>query len=343
MAWKHSKKSAPGKAAFAPPEKQTQKRFGMDGISEEPVIDYLEHAPVAPFVTFTDGLFQSLPRGSVHAPLDVTTARRDKVPHYIRFQCPQQLSVEEQAVLFYLCQRATQAGSALNPAHPNFPEYAAGLGISGYEVMPDIVGYRVRYSEIVAGVGLKPTGPNTQAVVARLNRLAQVTMSRFDLPDGDNPNTHRTNLIGVLKRDSGVVAVLLNPESSACVTTYGSGVVWINMREQKLLASKPSRRLHAWLSGWAKTGDQPAKIRVESVVKHIWGAQECSRTLRNSRMEILRHAIGEIAALPGWTCHLHDGMVWVRKPLFVGMTKKDVLSRILQVETTSDLVGSLSD
>ena len=115
------------------------------------------------------------------------------------------------------------------------------------------------------------------------------------------------------------------------------------MCEQKLLASKPSRRLHAWLSGWAKTGEQPAKIRVESVVKHIWSAQQCSRTLRNSRMEILRSAIKEIAVLPGWVCFLHDGMVWVRKPLFVGMTNKDVVSRIVQVKTASDLVGSLSD
>ena len=167
-------------------------------------------------------------------------------------------------------------------------------------------------------------------------------MSRFNAPGCDSPSTQRTKLIGILPRDAGEVAVLLNPESSAGVSTC-SGVVWINIREQKLLASKPSRRLHAWLSGWAKTGEQPLKIRVESVVKHIWGAQECSRTLRNSRMEILRHAIKEIADLPGWTCHLHDGMVWVRKPLFVGMTNKDVLSRIVKVETTSDLVGSLSD
>ena len=343
MAWKRSKKSALSEVAVASPEKQTRKRLGMDGISEEPVIDYLEHARVAPFVTFTDGLFQSLPRGTFDTPLDVTTARRDKWPHYIRFQCPQQLGVEEQAVLFYLCQRATQAGKVLKVNLPNFAEYAAGLGMTGYELMPNIVGFRVGYSEIVAGVGLKPTGPNKQAIVARLDRLAQVSMSRFNAPGCDNPNTQRTKLIGILPRSSGEVAVLLNPESSTCVSTYGSGVVWINMREQKLLASKPSRRLHAWLSGWAKTGEQPAKIRVESVVKHIWGAQECSRTLRNSRMEILRHAIKEIADLPGWTCHLDDGMVWVRKPLFVGMTNKDVLSRILEDETTSDLVDSLSD
>lgn len=342
MAWKRSKKSAT-EAPVALPKKQTQKRLTMDGVTEEPVIDYLEHARVAPFVTFTDGLFQSLPRGSVDTPLDATTARRDKCPHYIRFQSLQQLGVEEQAVLFYLCQRATQAGVPFRATHPKFAEYSACLGISGYEVMPDIVGLKVRYSDIVAGVGLRPTGPNKQAIVHRLDRLAQVSMSRFNAPGCDNPNTQRTKLIGILPRGSGEVAVLLNPESSASVFAYGGGVVWINMREQKLLASKPSRRLHAWLSGWAKTGEQPAKIRVESVCKHIWGAQECSRTLRNSRMEILRQAIADIAALPGWVCHLHDGFVWVRKPLFVGMTNKDVLSRILQVETTSDLVDSLSD
>lgn len=343
MAWKRSKKSALNENAVASPGRQTKTRLGLDGTSEEPVIDYLEHARVAPFVTFTDGLFQSLARGSLDTPLDATTARRDKWPHYIRFQCSQQLGVEEQAVLFYLCQKATQAGVVLKATQPNFAEYASGLGMTGYEFMPNIVGFRVRYSEIVAGVGLKPTGPNKRAIVARLDQLAQVSMSRFSAPECDNPNTQRTQLIGLLPRGSGEVAVLLNPESSACVTTYDSGVVWINMREQKLLASKPSRRLHAWLSGWAKTGEQPSKIRVESVAKHIWGAQECSRTLRNSRMEILRHALGEVAALPGWVCRLHDGTVWVRKPLFVGMTNKDVLSRILQVETTSDLVGSLSD
>ena len=342
MAFKYSKKSSATAENVAPLEKKVLKRLSMDGVTEEPVIDYLDHAPVAPFVIFTDGLFQSLARGNPNSPLDVTTSRRLNSPHFVRFQCPQQLGVEEQTVLFYLCQRAMQPVTILLPSHAQAAEYAAALAISGYEFMPNIVGFRVRYSEIVAGVGLKPTGPNTQAIVARLNRLAQVTMSRFNTLGCDNPNTARTNLIGVLPRGAGEVAVLLNPESSACVATR-SGIVWINMREQKLLASKPSRRLHAWLSGWAKTGEEPSKIRVESVVKHIWGAQECSRTLHNSRMEILRHAIKEIADLPGWHCHLHDGMVWVRKPLFVGMTKKDVLSRILQVETTNDLVVSLSD
>lgn len=341
MAWKRSKTSATIERSVAPEKKRAVKRLAMDGLTEEPVIDYLEHAPVAPFITFTDGLFQSLAKAHTATPLNVITGWRQKSPHYIRFKGPHQLGVEEQAVLFYLCQRATQTGSVLDASHKNAAEYMACLDVSGYEVPPDIVGYRVRYSDIVAGVGLKPTGPNTRAIVSRLNRLAQVCMSRFDTPDGDVPSSRRTRLIGIMPRGSGEVAVLLNPESAACINSR-SGVVWINMREQKILASKPSRRLHAWLSGWAKTGDEPTKISVEAVLKHIWGAQDCSRTVRNSRMEILRLAIKQIAALPGWVCRLHDGVLWVRKPIFVGMTKKDVLSRILQVGSSNDSVGSLS-
>ena len=225
MAWKRSKKSAANEVTDASTKKQTQKRLCMDGVTEEPVIDYLEHAPVAPFITFTDGLFQSLPRASLNMPLDATTARRDRSPHFIRFQCLQQLGVEEQTVFFYLCQRASQTRLVLGATHRNAAEYAEGLGISGYEVMPDIAGFRVRYSEVVAGVGLKPTGPNTQAVVARLNTLAQVSMSRFNFSDGDNHTTQRTKLIGVLPRDAGEVAVLINPESTTCAFTPNSGVV----------------------------------------------------------------------------------------------------------------------
>jgi len=318
-----------------------KKRLSLDGVTEEPVIDYLDHAPTSPIFTYTDGLFQSVPRSKSDAPLDVT-AKRTKTPIYIRFQAPFQLGVEEQSVFYYLCQRATQSGAVLDGKSEKAKEYADSLGISGYETMPPIVGYRIRATEIVSGLGLDPTGPNTIAIKTRLSRLAQVTMSRFNGVDGDGPFTPRTRLIGVSPRDDGTVAVLLNPEASACITGR-KGVVWVNMREQRQLASKPSRRLHAWFCAWASS-HEIRKVAMEKLVKHIWGQQPGTRQLKNSRMEILRKVITDIAALPGWVCIVDSvaDNLYVRKPLFVGTTMESVVSRIANVEMPDSFVASLS-
>jgi hypothetical protein len=342
MALKRAKKSASASRGLNPATKErVMKRFGLDGVTEEPVIDYLDHAPTSPIFTYTDGLFQSVPRGKCDTPLDVTAART-KAPTFIRFQAPCQLGVEEQSVFYYLCQLATQSGSVLDEKNEKAKEYADSLGISGYETMPPIVGYRIRVTEIVTGLGLNPTGPNTSAIKARLDRLAQVTMSRFNGVNGDGPFTPRTRLIGVSPRDDGTLAVLLNPEASACITDK-HGVVWVNMREQRLLASKPSRRLHAWFCAWAST-QAIRKVTLKKLIKHIWGQQQCSRPVHNSRMVILRKVIREISSLPGWVCVLDSagGNLYVRKPLFVGMTMESVVSRIANVASTVNGVASLS-
>lgn len=335
--------SAPGPSS-AKRERET-KRFALDGVTQEEVIDYLDHAPVSPIFAYTDGLFQSVPRGKSDVPLDVT-AKRKRGLTYVRFQAPFQLGVEEQSVFYYLCQRATQDGANIDESNPlamkRAKEYTEALGISGYEKMPPITGLRVRVPEIVAGLGLEPTGPNISAARARLDRLAQVTMSRFNALGGDGPFTARTRLIGVAPRENGVLAVLLNPEASDCIR-YRRGAVWVNMREQRMLASKPSRRLHAWLCAWAST-QLIRKVSLEVLIKHIWGQQPCSRQVLNSRRETLRKVIGEISALPGWVCVVDSAgdNLYVRKPLFVGMTMESVVSRIANVASTTDCVASLS-
>ena len=80
-------------------------RLSVDGVTREPVIDYLDHAPVSPIFAYTDGLFQSVPRGKSDVPLDVTAKKSKGHYTYVRFQAPFQLGVEEQSVFYYLCQQ----------------------------------------------------------------------------------------------------------------------------------------------------------------------------------------------------------------------------------------------
>ena len=74
-------------------------RLSVDGVTREPVIDYLDHAPVSPIFAYTDGLFQSVPRGKSDVPLDVT-AKRKRGLTYVRFQAPFQLGVPPQGCRF---------------------------------------------------------------------------------------------------------------------------------------------------------------------------------------------------------------------------------------------------
>ena len=346
MALKPTNKSATtAQGPSSATKERGKKRLGLDGVTQEPVIDYLDHAPVSPIFAYTDGLFQSVPRGKSEVPLDVTAKKSKGHYTYVRFQAPFQLGVEEQSVFYYLCQRATQDGVNIDESNPlamkKAKEHVEALGISGYEKMPPITGLRVRVPEIVAGLGLEPTGPNISAVKARLDRLAQVTMSRFNGVGGDGPHTARTRLIGIAPRDNGMLAVLFNPEASDCIR-HRRGAVWVNMREQRILASKPSRRLHAWLCAWAST-QLIRKVALEVLIKHIWGQQPCSRQVLNSRRETLRKVVGEIAALPGWVCVVDSAgdTLYVRKPLFVGMTMESVVSRIANVASAANCVASL--
>lgn len=58
------------------------------------------------------------------------------------------------------------------------------------------------------------------------------------------------------------------------------------------------------------------KIKLDTLLPHVWGTEECSASAKKSRIRTLKEAVQAIAGLPGWVCWLNDAdrMVRVRKP-----------------------------
>jgi hypothetical protein len=142
------------------------------------------------------------------------------------------------------------------------------------------------------------------------------------------------NVLGGI-RTGEALTLVLNPELSERCLSH-QGVAWVNMKEQRTLESKPARRLHAWLTAWAFTAEVRT-IKLETLLSHVWGSEECTPSAKKSRTRTLKDAVQAIALLPGWVCWEKDGMVRVRKPRFVGSPKPGVVTSTSSVVTTTDI------
>lgn len=362
------KRKAPaGARAKQPSLKPSPKpRLGANG-QVEPVIDYMDHAPVHPLYVMTDGLFRPIQHGTRAAGIQAANFAIRNGDSAIRVDCvwksEQVLDITDQMVLYHLCQLAATPGEHRRVVDKKRDpeEYAVALSVINYECVnaaksiPHSLEDSVTPSTLVAvvatipalarGIGMTATGPNTQVVTHSLRRLAKVTCEVTLYHPGVRVGplgTFSYCLLKAIRLEEGPILaqVTLNPELSAgCVSR--SGVNWINMREQRLLQSKPARRLHAWLSAWAFSGEV-RKIKLETLLPHVWGTEECTASAKKSRIRTLKEAVQAIAELPGWVCLLNDAdrMVRVRKPRFVGSPDEDVVTPTADVVTETPSVAT---
>lgn len=324
-------------------------RTGADGKSE-PVIDYMDHAPVHQ-VYVTDGLFRPIQHGKRATAIRVTGQYHPVGEPRQRVQCvwasEQALDITDQLVLFHLCQLGAAPGEHRQVLGPKRPEYGDALqrlkwvnqddatdptmvdpnGWGQFDsqmVKPNLVVLFTTAQAIARGIGLTATGSNTNAVRESLRRMIRTTcqVTRIDGIQGSKTVSQYSVLGG--SRNGEALTIILNPELTERCLSH-QGVAWVNMTEQRALESKPARRLHAWLTAWALTAEVRT-IKLETLLSHVWGTEPCTASAKKSRIRTLKDAVQAIARLPGWVCWLNekDGMVRVRKPRFVGSPKPGV-------------------
>lgn len=362
------KRKAPAGARTKQPslKPSPKPRLGANG-QVEPVIDYMDHAPVHPLYVMTDGLFRPIQHGTRAAGIQAANFAIRNGDSAIRVDCvwksEQVLDITDQMVLYHLCQLAATPGEHRRVVDKKRDpeEYAVALSgiknqcVNAAKSIPHSLEDSVTPSALVTvfvtipalarGIGMTATGPNTQVVTHSLRRLAKVTCEVTLYHPGVRGGplgTFSYCLLSAIRLEEGPILaqVTLNPELSAgCVSR--SGVNWINMREQRLLQSKPARRLHAWLSAWAFSGEV-RKIKLETLLPHVWGTEECTASAKKSRIRTLKEAVQAIAGLPGWVCLLNDAdrMVRVRKPRFVGSPDEDVVTPTADVVTEAPSVAT---
>lgn len=304
-----------------------------------PTIDYMDHAPVHPVYLHTDGLFRPLPNSKSEPRLAVEKYyQANKVYLHCKWRGKHALNIFDQSVLMFLCQLAAQPSRAFHvcAADEKTAVLMRSLNVEGLGCDLIHIGIRTTFPEVVRGIGLSATGTNSTAVLESLNRLAATRMRRTKAnADGSLSDvTGTTNLLGLVCGDDAQ-SIVLNTELSNACRRIGA-VAWVNMREQRLIKSKPAKRLHAWLSNWASSRETRA-VDLKLLHKHIWGNQPCTASATKSRSHTLRASIQEISQHTGWVCFVDEDKkrLMVRKPIFAGTKAVTAATSTIPAETAS--------
>ncbi len=293
-------------------------RTGADGLPE-PAVEYMDHAPMHPAFCFTKGLFRSLQNGSRDTALDVSG--QYKVFDYemtLRFIGPAMLDVTDMMVFSALCQQAALPEAAfVGENHRSRQVVETGIKRSGHAWRVPYAIACTSYPALVKGAGLTSTGSNTDAIKASLKRLAATSICVTHVTGFGGKQEMAESLIAIFETKSGL-KIALNSVASTVLKDTSKGVCWVNMRELRLLKSKPARRLHGMLCAWASSKSLKL-IQEANLAAHIYGSEPEGASQKKDRLRTVRAATREIAKLPGWVCGVErPGMMKVRKPVFKG-------------------------
>lgn len=184
--------------------------------------------------------------------------------------------------------------------------------------------------EIAQAMGVSIAGNNYDTIRESLYRLSGVSFVIYKNDDEKKP-FWQTNLFSQMAGVDGKIVIAINPMLSKALA--GGQSTFVSMQEHRMLSSDVSKRLHVWLSSWARDGSV-RKIELDGLGTHVWGNQVDGGALR-SRRHSLRKALNELNALPGWTCveDQDTGMVTVKRPKL-----NTVLSDTQESETKTETV-----
>lgn len=309
------KKINQAKGDTKPRKRVILQRLGFDG-TPEAIVTVMDHAPVHSMY-IKSALFKSIKNGCLNAGTQVDTyytAQGGRVD--CRFVAREALCIRDQSVLLALCQLGAQESqrTQIESNHPDWAEVASSLNPTGVGANLAVIALNVKASQIAKAIGLNDSGTNSRSIQESLRRLSNVVLHR-KLSSG---NTGQTNVIGCNQLDGNKRKVFLSAELAyRCV--HHDGVSWVNMEDQRELASPPAKRLHAFLSAWAS--DKEARcIGLGKLAIHVYGPGDCSAGMQKSRRLAVRLAIAELATLPGWWCEILEraDQLKVRKPIFAG-------------------------
>ncbi len=281
--------------------------------TEKKHVMVFDHARVDPSHCLTDGLFRPLKKGSYKGlSLDVKYIYKEYT-FWWRNYTP--LSITDQTVFLAVHRLAAEKGRVdrVGPDNdnPTMLEVRNALSMRYDASGSECFVLRTTFYEIAQTMGITVAGNNYDMIRDSLYRLSGVSFVIYKNDDEKRP-FWQTNLFSQLAGVDGKLVIAINPMLSKALA--GGQSTFVNMNEQRLLETDVSRRLHVWLSSWARDG-MMRKIELDSLIPHVWGNIVEGSALR-SRRHSLRKALGELNKLPGWIC-IEDtttSMITIKRP-----------------------------
>ena len=273
----------------------------------------LDHARIDPSHCLTDGLFRPLKRESQDGyALSIKYIYKDYTFWWRNYEA---LSIADQSVFLAIHRLAVETVNIerVGPTHENpvMLEVREALKLKLDATNLDCLVLTTSLSEIAKTIGLSKGGKTRNQIRESLYRLSGVT---FIIYRGEDDTTQfwQANLISQLGGVNGKIIVAINPTLSRALV--GGQSTLVSMKEQRELKSDVTKRLHVWLTSWARAGIE-TKIHLDLLIPHVWG-NTAEGTALWSRRSSLRRALGELNSLHGWICveDKASGIVLIKRP-----------------------------
>ena len=153
--------------------------------------------------------------------------------------------------------------------------------------------------DLARRIGIAISGPALERLDENLERLATVTQTISQNESG-NP-VWRSRMFGVIQLKGSKRLIAINPWLSHALV--GNPVTYIDIDEQRALGMDVAKRLHFWMSGWAKPSRTTKPTSLGRFLPHIWGPGTVNDT-DNYRMRMLIKAFAEIEEKTLWKCKI---------------------------------------
>ena len=261
------------------------------------------HARIEPIHCLTDGLFRPFQNGMrEETPLDVSHAYKNS--HTFRWQHPTEcLSINDQDLFVAILRIASHADNVTAVAQDatDSPMKSARDTLQmelDAPKSPCLV-IKTGLRDLARRIGIAISGPALERLDENLERLATVTQTISQNESG-NP-VWRSRMFGVIQLKGSKRLIAINPWLSHALV--GNPVTYIDIDEQRALGMDVAKRLHFWMSGWAKPSRTTKPTSLGRFLPHIWGPGTVNDT-DNYRMRMLIKAFAEIEEKTLWKCKI---------------------------------------
>ncbi len=288
------------------------------------------HARVEPTHCLTDGLFKPFQNGMRdETPLDVSHDYKNT--YTFRWQHPTQcLSINDQS-LFVAILRIASHPDNVTEIDQDTTDSAMKLARDALQMELDAPNSRclvikTSLRDLAKRMGIAISGPAIERLGESLERLTTVTQTISQSESG--VPVWRSRMFGVVKIEGSKRLIAINPWLSRAIV--GEPVTYIDIDEQRALTMDVAKRLHFWMSSWAKPGRTTKPTSLSRFLPHVWGPGTVNDQ-DNYRMRTLIKALGEIEQKTLWKCPIlttEDG-------LFVRITRPRLGSKLATLKAAA--------
>ena len=280
--------------------KKTQPQTSTSAFADDITFN---HARVDSTHCLTDGLFKPFQNGMRdEIPLDVS--HDYKKTHTFRWTHPEsQLSINDQSLFIAILRVASHAGNVTEVAQDT-TDSAMKSARDALKMELDAPNspclvIKTGLRDLARRIGIAISGPALERLEESLERLATVTQT-ISTNESGNP-VWRSRMFGVIKLNGSKRLIAINPWLSRALV--GNPVTYIDIDEQRALGMDVAKRLHFWMSGWAKPGKTTQPTALGRFLPHVWGPGTVNDP-DNYRMRTLIKAFSEIEQKTLWKCRI---------------------------------------